>query len=49
MHTRRFLALPLALLASLALAASALAGGWATVTISDPPTEPTAGSTTSST
>ena len=46
MHKRRFIALPLAALASLAFAASALAGGWATVTISDPPAEPTAGSTT---
>lgn len=46
MHTRRFIALPLAVLASLAFAASVLAGGWATVTISDPPAEPTAGSTT---
>ena len=34
------------MLASLAFAASVLAGGWATVTISDPPAEPTAGSTT---
>ena len=48
MHTRRFrfIALPLAVLASLAFAASVLAGGWATVTISDPPAVPTAGSTT---
>lgn len=46
MHTRRFIALPLAVLASLAFAANVLAGGWATVTISDPPAEPTAGSTT---
>ena len=36
MHTRRFIALPLAVLASLAFAASVLAGGWATVTINDP-------------
>ena len=35
------------MLASLAFAASVLAGGWATVTINDPPAEPTAGSTTS--
>ncbi len=46
MHTRRFIALPLAVLASLAFTASVLAGGWATVTISDPPAEPTAGGTT---
>ena len=46
MHTRRFIALPLAALASVAVAASVLAGGWATVTISDPPAEPTAGGTT---
>jgi hypothetical protein len=46
MHTRRFIALPLAVLASIAFAASVLAGGWATVTVSDPPAEPTAGSTT---
>ncbi len=46
MHTRRFIALPLAVVASLAFAASVLAGGWATVTITDPPAEPTAGGTT---
>jgi len=46
MHRRRFIALPLAVLASLAFAASVLAGGWATVTITDPPAEPTAGGTT---
>ena len=46
MHTRSLIALPLAVLASFAVTAGALAGGWATVTISDPPAEPTAGSTT---
>ena len=37
MHTRHFIALPLAVLASLAFVATVLAGGWATVTISGPP------------
>ncbi|HVQ23033.1 MAG TPA: hypothetical protein VMT36_07145, partial [Candidatus Saccharimonadia bacterium] len=46
MHTRRFIALPLAVVACLAFAASVVAGGWATVTVSDPPAEPTAGETT---
>ena len=46
MQTRRLLAIPLALTATLALAASALAGGWATITVTDPPSEPTAGGET---
>ena len=39
----RFIALPLAALASLALATVALAGGWAQVTVEDMPTDPPAG------
>ncbi len=46
MPTRRLLAIPLALAASLALATAVLAGGWATVAMTDPPTEPTAGGET---
>jgi hypothetical protein len=40
---RRFIALPLAVIASLALAAIALAGGWAQVTVNDSPVDPPAG------
>ena len=43
MHSHRFIALPLAMVASLALTAGALAGGWATVAMTEPPSEPTAG------
>jgi hypothetical protein len=46
MYRRRSITFPVAALASLVFAATAVAGGWATVTISDPPAEPTAGSTT---
>jgi hypothetical protein len=42
MRPRRLLALPLALAGSLALATAVLAGGWATVTMTDPPEAPTA-------
>lgn len=42
MRTRRLLALPLALAGSLALATAVLAGGWATVAMTDPPEAPTA-------
>jgi hypothetical protein len=43
---RRFIALPLAALASLALASVAMAGGWAQVTIKDRPVDPVAGQET---
>lgn len=46
MPTRRILAIPLAIVAALVMAAAALAGGWATVAMTDPPTEPTAGGET---
>ena len=39
----RLTALPLAVLASLALASAAFAGGWAQVTVMDAPTDPPAG------
>jgi hypothetical protein len=39
----RFISLPLATLASLVLASAALAGGWAEVTVTDTPTDPSAG------
>ena len=42
MRTRRLLAIPLALGASLALVTAVLAGGWATVAMTDPPEAPTA-------
>ena len=40
---RRFIAFPLAALASLALASVAMAGGWAQVTVKDTPVDPPAG------
>jgi hypothetical protein len=42
----RFIALPLAVLASLALASVALAGGWAQVTVKEAPIDPPAGGET---
>ena len=42
MPTRRLLAIPLALAGSLVLATAAIAGGWATVAMTDPPEAPTA-------
>jgi hypothetical protein len=46
MLTRRLLAFPIAIGASLVLATAVLAGGWASVAISDPPADPTAGGET---
>ena len=43
---RRFIAQPVAALASLALASVALAGGWAQVTVDSPPVDPPAGGET---
>jgi hypothetical protein len=43
---RRSLAIPIALLAGLILTAGAVAGGWATVAVTDPPVDPPAGSGT---
>jgi hypothetical protein len=43
---RRFLPLPLAVLAALALASTAVAGGWAQVTVPNLPTDPPAGGET---
>ena len=43
---RRLLPLPLAALAALVLASTALAGGWAQVTVPDLPTDPPAGEET---
>jgi hypothetical protein len=43
---RRLLPLPLAALAALALASTALAGGWAQVTVPNPPGDPPAGEET---
>ena len=43
---RRLLPLPLAALAALALASTALAGGWAQVTVPNPPADPPAGEET---
>jgi hypothetical protein len=43
---RRLLPLPLAALAVLTLAATALAGGWAQVTVPNPPADPPAGEAT---
>ena len=42
MKHRRLIGLPIAIAASLTLATAALAGGWASVAISDPPADPTA-------
>ena len=46
MPTRQLLILPLALFALLVLTGSVLAGGWATVTMAQPPTDPSAGDET---
>ncbi len=46
MRTRTLVALPLALLAVLALSAAAFAGGWAAVTMADPPSDITPGEET---
>jgi hypothetical protein len=46
MLTRRLFAIPFAVSASLVLATAVLAGGWASVAISDPPADPTAGGET---
>ena len=46
MRTRRLFAIPIAIVASLALTTAVLAGGWASVTITDPPADPTAGGET---
>ena len=46
MRTRRLFAIPIAIAAVLALSTAVLAGGWASVTITDPPAEPTAGGET---
>jgi hypothetical protein len=43
---RRLLPLPLAVLAVLTVAATALAGGWAQVTVPNPPADPPAGEAT---
>jgi hypothetical protein len=40
---RRLLAIPLMLIASLALTTAVIAGGWASVTVVDPPADPPAG------
>ena len=40
MHSHRFIAIPLALTATLALTTAVLAGGWATVAMTEPPSEP---------
>jgi hypothetical protein len=40
---RRLLAIPLVLIASLAFTTAVLAGGWAQVTMTDPPIDPAAG------
>lgn len=44
--THRLLPLPLAALAALALASTAVAGGWAQVTVPNPPADPPAGEAT---
>jgi len=44
--TNRYIALPLAALAGLALASVAVAGGWAQVTVKDAPVDPVAGGET---
>ncbi len=46
MRTHRLFAIPIAIVASLALTTAVLAGGWASVTITDPPADPTAGGET---
>src|SRR5215218_7582471 len=46
MHTRNLLAVLLASLALLALAGAAFAGGWASVSMTDPPTDITVGQET---
>jgi hypothetical protein len=46
MRTRRPFAIPIGIVASLALTTAVLAGGWASVTITDPPADPTAGGET---
>src|SRR4029453_1930062 len=46
MSTRRLLAVPIAIGASLILVRPVLAGGWASVAISEPPPDPTAGGET---
>jgi hypothetical protein len=43
---RSTLAIPIALLAGLVLATGAVAGGWATVAVTDPPSDPPAGAGT---
>jgi hypothetical protein len=43
---RRLLAIPLTLLASVALATGVAAGGWAQIAITDPPVDPAAGAGT---
>jgi hypothetical protein len=46
MRRRPFVALLVAMVASLVMTSAAVAGGWATVTLADPPAEPTAGGET---
>lgn len=46
MNRHRLLAIPIALAGALALTTAVLAGGWASVTITEPPAEPTAGGET---